>query len=521
MTLEAFVTDRVGRTVDGRWVLLRALGAGGMAAVYEARGPAGEVVAIKILHPEMAVRGDVRERFLREGLVANRIQHPGAVRVLQQGSVGDDCVYLVMELLRGETVAERATRQRAMTTAELLPVLDAVLDVLAAAHSLGIVHRDIKPDNLFITEQGAVKVLDFGLVRLLDAVPGDYRTRSGLALGTFPYMAPEQALGRHGEIDGRVDLFALGATAFRIVARRRIHEAPSEAELLMAMASKPAPPLASVAPDAPEGLCRVVDLALAFAKEARYPDARTMQADVRALLRGEPPAYAVSRAVISEEPTSVGLAAGGVADRIAATERAEAPTVAEVDPRQPLGSGRERETQTPAAGASSRPRRAILGVLALAALLIGGALLIGLGVAAAGLGASWRGGDNRAVAAEATGGGEREAPPVPTPRASPQSDAQEGSAAAPSATALEARAETAAGSATGPATARSAAAAPVTSGVATRSARRDAGAAPAVAASERPPPRGKGSAPAKRPGFSLEVSVGTRKGRGKDRADGR
>jgi serine/threonine-protein kinase len=187
-----------------------------------------------------------------------------------------------------------------------------VLDVLAAAHAQGIVHRDIKPDNLFITEDGRVKVLDFGLARLLDALPGDQRTRSGLALGTFPYMAPEQALGRRAEIDGRADLFSLGASAFRILARRRVHEAESEAELLIAMASKPAPPLASVTTGVPEGVCRVVDLALAFAKEARYPDARTMQGDVRALLAGEPPPYATSRAAARSEPTCVGGAVAAV-----------------------------------------------------------------------------------------------------------------------------------------------------------------------------------------------------------------
>jgi len=312
MALEEFVTARVGRSVDGRYRLVRAVGAGGMAAVYEAHGPAGEVVAVKILHPEMSVRRDVRERFLREGQAANRVQHPGAVQVFGQGTSGDDCVYLVMELLRGETLADRLARHGVIPLPELLRVLDEVLDVLAAAHAQGIVHRDIKPDNLFITEDGRVKVLDFGLARLLDALPGDQRTRSGLALGTFPYMAPEQALGRRAEIDGRADLFSLGASAFRILARRRVHEAESEAELLIAMASKPAPPLASVTTGVPEGVCRVVDLALAFAKEARYPDARTMQGDVRALLRGEPPPYATSRAAARSEPTCVGGAVAAV-----------------------------------------------------------------------------------------------------------------------------------------------------------------------------------------------------------------
>jgi hypothetical protein len=129
------------------------------------------------------------------------------------------------------------------------------------------------------------------VARVLEGAPDDLRTRTGMALGTLPYMAPEQALGKRAEIDGRADLFALGATAFRILARRRVHEADSEAGLLLAMASKPAPPLASVAPHVPEGIAAIIDLALAFDRSARYPDARTMQADVQAATRAEAPPY--------------------------------------------------------------------------------------------------------------------------------------------------------------------------------------------------------------------------------------
>ncbi|MGC4066025.1 MAG: protein kinase [Polyangiaceae bacterium] len=107
-------------------------------------------------------------------------------------------------------------------------------------------HRDLKPENLFLTREGRIKVLDFGLARLLEDGPTSFRTRTGAALGTLPYMAPEQALGRRNEVDARTDLFALGATAFRLLAGRKIHEAPSEAELLMRMASEPAPPVDSV-----------------------------------------------------------------------------------------------------------------------------------------------------------------------------------------------------------------------------------------------------------------------------------
>ena len=298
---EQLAARRLGQSV-GRFRLERVLGVGGMAAVYEGRAPDGFVAAIKLLHPEMAVRRDVRERFFREGYVANSIQHPGAVRALEHGE-SESTAFLVMELLSGETLSERVKRHGSLPIPELLDYADQVLDVLVVAHARGVVHRDLKPDNLFVTGEGRIKILDFGLARLAESAPGEHRTRTGLALGTLPYMAPEQALGRRDEIDGRVDLFALGATLFRILSGRRVHEALSEAELLMAMASKPASPLASVAPRVPEDVCRIVDLALAFSRDARYPDASTMQNDVRAVRAGQRPEYAVSRLSQREEKT--------------------------------------------------------------------------------------------------------------------------------------------------------------------------------------------------------------------------
>jgi serine/threonine protein kinase len=297
---ELLARRRVGEIV-GPYRLEQVLGIGGMAAVYLGRAEDGSVAAVKLLHPEMAVRADVRERFYREGYVANSIQHPGVVRVLSHGAAQE--AYLAMELLSGETLSDRVRRHGQLPIAELLDIAEQVLDVLVVAHERGIVHRDLKPDNLFVTQGGAIKILDFGLARLAEAAPSDHRTRTGVALGTLPYMAPEQALGRLSEIDGRVDIFALGATLFKILTGRRVHESHSEAELLMAMASKPAPALASIRPDLPGDLARMVDLALAFSRDARYPDARTMQNDVRALRTGLVPPYASARFSQREQKT--------------------------------------------------------------------------------------------------------------------------------------------------------------------------------------------------------------------------
>ncbi|HEX5100527.1 MAG TPA: serine/threonine-protein kinase, partial [Polyangiaceae bacterium] len=258
---------RLGKRVGGRWLLERVLGTGGMGAVYAARSPEGHVAAVKILHPEMGARREVRERFLREGTAANTIGHPGVVRMLGEGD-GEEA-FLAMELLEGETLRERVRRHGRLPLEEVLSFAEQVLDVLVVAHARGVIHRDLKPDNLFVTLDGRIKVLDFGLARLLEGVPGRQQTRTGVALGTLAYMAPEQALGRRGEIDGRVDVFALGATMFRVLSGRGVHEADSEAELLMAMASRPAPPLASLVPGTPAGIAAVVDLALAFSRDAR------------------------------------------------------------------------------------------------------------------------------------------------------------------------------------------------------------------------------------------------------------
>src|SRR5688572_25395116 len=222
-----------------------------MGSVYQARDAAGQRVAIKLLHREMSGRQEVRERFLREGMAAGRVAHPGAVSIFEQAFDGETA-YLVMELLEGRSLGE-AIGAGKMGARELFGYLDQVLEVLASAHAQGIVHRDLKPDNLFITSDGRVKVLDFGVAKFLDGLPPDQRTRTGIAMGTLSYMAPEQALGRSDQIDGRTDLYALGAMCFRILAGRRVHEGLSDAEVLVSTITKPAPPLSSVAPDVPSG----------------------------------------------------------------------------------------------------------------------------------------------------------------------------------------------------------------------------------------------------------------------------
>jgi len=274
---------RVGQQLKDKWRLDRLLGVGGMAAVYAAEHRNGKRVAIKILHVELSVDPEVRSRFLREGYVANKVEHAGAVSVLDDEIADDGAVFLVMDLLEGETLARRWERkERAMPPEEVLLITEQLLDVLAAAHAKDIVHRDIKPDNVFVTREGAIKVLDFGIARLREiSTAQTHATRSGMTMGTPAYMASEQARGRWDEVDARTDLWAVGATMFKLLTGHVVHEADTVNEQLLAAMTKPAPPIATLVPALPCPVVEIVDKALAFDRDARWVSARAMQEAVR------------------------------------------------------------------------------------------------------------------------------------------------------------------------------------------------------------------------------------------------
>jgi len=294
---------RLGEVAGGRWTLERVLGSGGMADVYAARDATGVRAAVKVLQPDVLADQEVRQRFRREARVAQSLDHPGIVRVIDQDTQNPESAYIAMELLEGETLAERVQRAGTLPGSELLRYADQVLDALALAHDQGIIHRDLKPANLFITQDGTVKLLDFGVARLLAPTGPAATTRLGMMLGTVSYMAPEQAQGKNDEIDPRTDIFALGAILFRLVAGRPVHVRDTNAATLAAMATKPVPPFSSVCANASPHLAAIIDTCLAFSRDRRYPGARLMQADVRAALAGSPPPFASSTKASSEQAT--------------------------------------------------------------------------------------------------------------------------------------------------------------------------------------------------------------------------
>jgi serine/threonine-protein kinase len=274
---------RLGELVLDKWRLERLIGVGGMAAVFEATHHNGSRVAIKILHADLAGIDEIRERFLSEGYAANRVSHPGVVTVRDEGTTRDGAVFLVMDLLRGQTLAERLERgNQPFSIGEVLEITSQLLDVLVHAHERGIVHRDIKPENVFLTADGRVRLLDFGIARV-DTASRTHSAEAGTTLGTPAFMPPEQALGRWEELDGRCDLWALGATMYLLLSGQPVREPGSATEQLLQAMTRPVPSLGTVAA-LPRSVVAVVDRALAFDREARHPDARSMQLAVQAVL---------------------------------------------------------------------------------------------------------------------------------------------------------------------------------------------------------------------------------------------
>jgi serine/threonine protein kinase len=291
---------RLGTVLQDKWKLESVIGVGGMAAVYAATHRNGKRVAVKMLHAEFCHDTEIRSRFLQEGYAANTIQHEGAVSVLDDDLGPDGSAFIVMEMLEGETVEQRWERSgQRLPVGDVLWIAEQLLDVLVAAHAKSVVHRDIKPENLFVTKAGALKVLDFGIAKVFEQrQTRQSTTRAGMVMGTPAFMAPEQALAHWDEVDGRTDLWAVGATMFMLLSGRHVHEAQSSQEQLILSATAPAPTLASVATGVPRQVAAIVDRALVFDRMGRWHDAAAMQSAVRTVLdaiAGTEPAVASAR----------------------------------------------------------------------------------------------------------------------------------------------------------------------------------------------------------------------------------
>ena len=210
------MSDLTGELIDGRYQLIRQMAAGGMATIYEALDTRlDRRVAVKIMHPHLAQDEQFVERFIREAKAAAALSHPNIVSVQDQGwnQNGSPAVFLVMELVEGHTLREYLNEQGALAVADGIKFLLPVLSALAAAHKLGIVHRDIKPDNILISKEGRIKIADFGLAK--GPLLGNTMTaESSIVLGSVSYLSPEQV--QRGIADARSDVYSAGITAFEI-----------------------------------------------------------------------------------------------------------------------------------------------------------------------------------------------------------------------------------------------------------------------------------------------------------------
>ena len=263
--------DRLVVAVGTQYLVDAEIGRGGMAVVYRAMDlRLHRKVAIKVLPPELAFNADVRERFLREAQTAAQLTHPSIVPIYTVDE-REGIVYFVMALVNGESLAERLVREPRLPIDETRRLLSGVAEALAYAHSMGVVHRDVKPDNIMLDRaSGRPLVTDFGIAR---AAAGDTRlTVTGVAIGTPAYMSPEQALGER-ELDGRTDIYSLGVIGYQLLAGETPFKASNTPAMLVKHVSESPRPLAMLRPDTPPRLAHAIARALAKKPEDRWADA--------------------------------------------------------------------------------------------------------------------------------------------------------------------------------------------------------------------------------------------------------
>ncbi len=263
----------VKRAFEGQYTVEREIGKGGNARIYLARDADGCPVALKILHPELLV-SVAADRFLREIKLAKQLDHPHISRLLDSGE-REWLVYYVMTYIEGPTLREHLARVGRMGVAETLRLAGDLLDALDHAHAHGIVHRDVKPDNVVLAESGAV-LLDFGIARAVAASGSDRLTRSGIAVGTSTYMSPEQITALK-EIDLRSDLYALGVVLYECLAGQPPFVHRNEAVVLQMHLTQPPPDVRLIRPETPPELATGLQRAMAKTPEERWQTAAAMR----------------------------------------------------------------------------------------------------------------------------------------------------------------------------------------------------------------------------------------------------
>jgi len=344
-----------GDVIGGKYRLIDPLGEGGMGAVWIAENLSirGAEVAVKVLHANFARDPDAVRRFRAEAEATVRIGHPSIVRVFDYGQSDDGSPYMVMERLHGESLADRLERDRSLPVAEAVEVVTAVLEALDAAHQREILHRDMKPENIFMAREGDVvrpKILDFGVSKFLgDDAERVRMTRTGALIGTPAYMSPEQARGETA-IDLRSDVWAMGVILYELLTGRLPYEAANYNAMMIRIATEGHLPLTEALPDIDPVLASIAERAMARTAMGRYASARQMREALLAWSRGEGVLEATPRGSLPPARSS----------------RSPMPTLVEADtlPGDSLSTLRK-----------PPPRRYALALALVGALAVGGALL--------------------------------------------------------------------------------------------------------------------------------------------------
>jgi eukaryotic-like serine/threonine-protein kinase len=270
----------VGHLVGGKYRIVRRIGVGGMGSVYEARHAGlGTPVAIKVLLSQLAKVPTVADRFRREAQVSATLKHPHVIQVTDVDQLPDGRPYLVMELLKGQTLQEHMEQNKSLSREEAVDIGLQILLGLECAHGLGVVHRDLKPGNVFLDEQGVgrvAKLLDFGIAKVRASPEFQALTRPGMVMGTPEYMAPEQAFSSD-QADARSDIYSVGVMLYEMLSGKL----PATGSLPLAVAHQivthKVRPLSELCPGLPQGLLNLVHRAMQPERSARFETALDMR----------------------------------------------------------------------------------------------------------------------------------------------------------------------------------------------------------------------------------------------------
>ena len=369
----------IGRRVAGKFLVEKRLGDGSMGAVYRAKDTSLErLVALKVMHPAMAVDPSFVSRFHREARAASRLDHPSSMRVIEFGEDPDGLLYIAMEYLEGRDLYKVMHEDWPLSDERIVGIMMQALSAVTMAHEMGVIHRDLKPENIMILDrkddegQDLVKVCDFGIAKLTDRddeendprSPEHKVTTTGIVVGTPEYMSPEQARGER--LDARSDLYAMGVILYQLLTGRTPFLGDTALSVVLKHISEPPAPPSTIYAEVHKGLERVCLKALVKTRDGRYQTAREMRGAVKIAMAGAAHPTSASDAPAALPPTLSEIPPAHRTQKLASTFPVATPRGPESRPPIPLGTSlataEERRSRWPLA------LGAMLFVLAVAGL---------------------------------------------------------------------------------------------------------------------------------------------------------